>query len=46
MDDAIHTLLKRTQLHKESEEPSTLLLEFTFTGSKEEKVLYEAGDYH
>ena len=38
-------LLKRTRLHKEPGEPNTLLLDFTFTGSNEEKVLYEAGDH-
>ena len=38
-------LLKRTRLHNEPGEPNTLLLDFTFTGSNEEKVLYEAGDH-
>ena len=38
-------LQKRTRLHKEPGEPNTLLLDFTFTESQEEKVLYEAGDH-
>ena len=38
-------LLKRSRLHKEPGEPNTLLLDFTFTGSNEDKIPYEAGDH-
>jgi len=38
-------LLKRSRLHKEPGEPNTLLLDFSFTGSNEDKIPYEAGDH-